>query len=94
MPLVGGQVSDTVATPPQSLPSTAAQQRAVVDNFNKPFVTRQRIIVTLTTDSGLRLRVSQERTLTNLTSGAGRIALGFITGYTFTMGPPQITLIP
>ena len=94
MPLVNGTVSDTVATPGQAIPNTRAEERAVVENFNKPFVTRQLITITFTTNSGVRIRVTQIRTLTNQTAGAGRIAGGLIGGYTFTMEPPQISLLP
>jgi hypothetical protein len=94
MPLVNGTVSDTVATPPQARPRTAAEEKAVLDNFNRPFVTRQLITVMLITDTGARVRVTQERTLTNQTPGAGNIAGGRIRGYTFTMGQPQIALLP
>lgn len=94
MPLADGKVNDTVATPAQGIPRTNAEQIAVVNNFNKPFVTRQLITITLTTDTGISVRVTQERTLTNKTPGAGRIAGGLIGGYTFTMGQPTITLLP
>ena len=86
-------MSDTISTARQPIPKTAAEERAVVENFNKPMVTRQRITVNLTTESGIGIRVTQERILTNRMPGARRIQ-GIIGGYTFTMETPTITLLP
>jgi RHS repeat-associated protein len=92
-PLVDGKVSDTVATPGMRPPASRADELAIIANFNKPFVTKQLITITLTTNSGLMVQVTQERTLTNRPAGPP-IARGLIGGYTFTMGKPQITLLP
>ena len=94
MPLVNGTVSDTVATPGYAVPRSEAAERGLIADLNQPFVTRQLITVTLSTSSGIRVQVTQERTLTNRAAGSGRIAGGHIGGYTFTMGQPQITLLP
>ena len=80
MPLVNGTVSDTVATPGYTVPRGQAAERALIADLNKPFVTRQLITVTLTTGSGIRVQVTQERTLTNRAAGSGRIAGGHIGG--------------
>jgi hypothetical protein len=87
-------VLDTVATPGKAFPQNQADERALVAEFNRPFVTKQLITVTVTTNSGIVVRVTQERTLTNQEPGAGRISRGLIGGYTFKMEQPQITLVP
>lgn len=80
-PLVDGKVSDTVATPGMPVPPSPVSrvdQLAIIANFNKPFVTKQLITITLTTNSGIAVRVTQERTLTNQTPGAAPIAGGLL----------------
>ncbi len=87
-PLVGGTVRDNVATPPQPIPKTDAEQKTVLDNFNKPFVTKQLITVTVTATDGRGAVVTQVRNLNNKTQGVPRIAGGRIRGHTFTMEEP------
>ena len=63
-----------------------------VAKFNQDFTSRQRLTLTLVTDSGATVRVTQERTLTNMNRSAPPIQ-NIVRGYTFTMGKPRIEII-
>lgn len=60
----------------------------MVGNFNKDFVTKQRITIAVETSLGTKFQVTQERTLTNV--GIGVKPIGPIKGYTFTMKPLEV----
>jgi RHS repeat-associated protein len=88
--LKSGNNGDLVATAPQNVPVSQAQFDQAVREFNKDFITRQIITITVKPSNGVPFKVSQERTLTNRVPGAQPTAGGRIRGYTFTMNTPVI----
>ena len=85
-----GQGKDLVSN---SVPMSEGTQK-IVDRFNKDFVTRQEITLTITTSAGVEVKVTQERTLTNMAPGLKPLErFQTIRGYTFTMQKPTIQIV-
>jgi hypothetical protein len=72
-----------------SVPASAA----ALDYFNAKFTTKQTVTLTVVTQAGAVVRITQQRTLTNTARGAPALAGGRIRGYTFTMDKPTIEQI-
>jgi hypothetical protein len=87
----GDLVSNTTGSVPER--GNAAQERAALDKLNADFTTLQKVTLTVTTNTGVVVRVTQERTLTNTVRGAPSLARGAIRGYTFTMEKPKIEVV-
>lgn len=87
-----GEGGDLVSNSTGSVPKSEAEQRSALNTLNQDFTTRQRLTLTIVTDTGRTVRVTQERTLTNTVSGAPPLAGGRIRGYTFTMSKPKLKL--
>jgi RHS repeat-associated protein len=87
-----GEGGDLVSNNSGPVPKTEAQQRAAAKTLNQDFTTSQRLKLTVTTDTGRVVQVTQQRTLTNTAPGAPTIQ-GVVRGYTFTMEQPKMELI-
>jgi RHS repeat-associated protein len=88
----GGDLVSNVSGPVPKSDDTAGQQNAI-KHFNKEFTTAQTLTLTVTTETGMSVKVTQQRTLTNTVAGAPPIAGGLIKGYTFTMEKPKIEVV-
>ena len=87
-----GEAGDLVSNNSGPRPTSRAQLDSAISTFNQDFTTRQRITLTIVTETGTTVRVTQERTLTNMDRRAPSIQ-GYVRGYTFTMGKPTIEFI-
>jgi len=87
-----GQGGDLISNNSGPVPSSREQLDRAVATFNQDFTTRQRLTLTLVTDSGVTVRVTQERTLTNMDRSAPTIQER-VKGYRFTMGKPRIEIV-
>jgi hypothetical protein len=87
-----GEAGDLVSNNSGPRPTSRAELDSAINTFNQDFTTRQRLTLTVVTETGMTVRVTQERTLTNKVPGAPSIQ-GYVRGYTFTMGKPTIEII-
>jgi hypothetical protein len=88
-----GQARDIVTNNSGPVPTNQAGEVNALNTFNANFTTNQTVTLTVTTSTGRTVQVTQQRTLTNNTSGAPPLAGGRIRGYTFTMDKPKIEII-
>lgn len=90
-----GQGSDLVANAVGFVPvrGNQTQEKTALNKLNADFTTKQTLNLYVTTKTSATVRVTQERTLTNVIKGAPSLAGGLIRGYTFTMGKPRIEIV-
>jgi hypothetical protein len=89
VPLNDGKGADWVSNS-APVPTNSAEERAIIKRVLSPFVTEQKLTLTITTAGGSQIQVTQIRTLTNLTPGGqlqpeDRGLSPGVPGYTFTM---------
>jgi hypothetical protein len=88
-----GQARDIVSNNSGPMPTDAAGERKALEFLNKDFTSEQTLKATVKTSNGTVIKVTQKRTLTNMTPGAPKLANGLIRGYTFTMQKPTIEIV-